>query len=127
MSKFETNNLENQINTVLDDVNAELTSQQCDDISQARIQAIKLAKVRNTFDFSVLSFMQSMLQKQHMMVATPLAFSALLIFFVSFNTSDTLPHLPTNFFSDDVPMEDLTMLEELEFANWLAEQQEMVL
>jgi hypothetical protein len=45
---------------------------------------------------------------------------------VNIGSGDKLPPLPSNLFVQDIPVEDLAMLEELEFANWLAEQKEMV-
>jgi hypothetical protein len=46
---------------------------------------------------------------------------------VSYKQTPLIPVLPAELLTLDVPLEDLTLLEDLEFADWLAEQQEVLL
>lgn len=120
MSQSDDKKLELQVNALLEDKNQNLSAQACSDITRARVQALSKIKRDKYSPF------ERLFSKQSWLVVAPLALSAVLMVIVNFGSGDTLPPLPSNLFVQDIPVEDLAMLEELEFATWLAEQKEMV-
>ncbi|MGJ8682140.1 hypothetical protein [Paraglaciecola sp.] len=119
MSQSDDMKIAKKVNDLLDTENEKLSVEACADISRARLQALNSA---NPDKLTLARF----ISKPTQFVVAPLALSAVFLVLVNFYSGDTLPHLPKHLFAQDVPMEDLAMLEELEFASWLAEQKEMV-
>jgi hypothetical protein len=131
MPLFDPKQLEKQINSHLDEANDALSEDIQNDIQQARVRAIAQAKLKaNTLLGStthrIISSinLQYLFTKKMIYTATPIALVLLVL--VSYKPNKTIPVLPVGLYSEDVPMEDLAMLEDLEFADWLAEQQEVL-
>jgi hypothetical protein len=122
MSQSDDKKLEQHVNALLEDENQNLSVQVCSDITRARVQALNKAKDKDQKH----SLIERLFSKQSWLVAAPLALSAVLMVLVNIGSGDKLPPLPLTLFSQDIPVEDLAMLEELEFATWLAEQKDMV-
>ncbi len=55
--------------------------------------------------------------------AFPAVLAIALLYIVNVDQPNSVPTLPANMLSMDLPTEDLALLEDLEFANWLAEQE----
>ncbi|WP_293751107.1 hypothetical protein [uncultured Paraglaciecola sp.] len=130
-SLFDPKHLEKQINSHLDKANEALSEDIQNDIHQARVMAIAQAKLKvNTLSDSTARRIVSNISLRHMFskkviyTTTPIALALLIL--VSYQPTKTIPALPMGLYSEDVPMEDLAMLEDLEFADWLAEQQEVL-
>ena len=130
-SLFDPKRLEKQINSHLDKANDALSEDIQNDIHKARVRAIAQAKLKaNTLPYSTTRQILSSINLQHIFTtkliytATPVALALLVL--ISYKPIKTIPALPGSFYSEDVPMEDLAMLEDLEFADWLAEQQEVL-
>lgn len=130
-SSFDPKNLEKQINSHLDKANDTLSENVQNDIRQARVRAVAQAKLKvNTLQHPTTRHIISSINLQHIFTkkviftATPIALTLLVL--VNYTPSRTIPALPEGFYSVDVPMEDLAMLEDLEFVDWLAEQQEVL-
>jgi hypothetical protein len=113
---------EQQINSRLDQANAALPQSVKQDIGAARLnaqaKALALTKKKTTvhnWHFTLPATFTS--------VGVALA----VVVLVSYKQTPLIPVLPAELLTLDVPLEDLTLLEDLEFADWLAEQQEVLL
>lgn len=53
----------------------------------------------------------------------PAALAVALAVYVSYNMNDTIPALPADLLAAEMPPEDLSLLQDLEFADWLAQQE----
>jgi hypothetical protein len=113
---------EQKINSQLDQANAALPQSVKQDIGAARLnaqaKALALSKKRKTvrsWDFTLpASF-------------TSVGVALVVVVLVNYKQTPVIPVLPAELLTLDVPLEDLTLLEDLEFANWLAEEQEVLL
>jgi hypothetical protein len=113
---------EQKINSRLDQANAALPQSVKQDIGAARLnaqaKALALSKKRKTvrsWDFTLpASF-------------TSVGVALVVVVLVNYKQTPVIPVLPAELLTLDVPLEDLTLLEDLEFANWLAEEQEVLL
>jgi hypothetical protein len=130
-SLFDPKHLEKQINSHLDNANDALSENIQNDIHQARVRAVAQAKLKantlpNSTTRNILSSLNfwHILTKKVIYTAAPIALTLLVL--ISYKPNKTIPALPMGFYSEDFPMEDLAMLEDFEFADWLAEQQEVL-
>ena len=123
----------------LEQANAGLPEEVLSDIAQARMNALRtvrqqevngsqkprfskrLTEVRDRLRYQ-LSLEQ--LSLHNIKVTAPVAVAVVVAVLVSYNQNNAVPVLPTELVSGDVPTEELAMLEDLEFASWLAEQQQ---
>ncbi|MBE1298689.1 MAG: hypothetical protein GJ680_02095 [Alteromonadaceae bacterium] len=121
-SKFDSERVQQQVTRVLDEANDSLSQQQLSDISQARMNALRLARAAKSTDAqgANLSWL-----KRHYQLATPVAVAVLLAVLVSYNQINTVPAIPAEMMLGEVPTEELALLEDLEFASWLAEQEQV--
>lgn len=55
--------------------------------------------------------------------ALPASLAIALLYIVNIEQPNSVPAFPADMLSMDLPSEDLELLEDLEFANWLAEQE----
>jgi len=115
-----------KITKVLDNLTDNLSEQTRNDISQVRINALAIAdKVNNkTKNETILTnqfsnFINNFFPK----VLLPIGITAALLVTFSLNyfTQKNIPEIPLAMTTVDMPIEDLDLLENLEFITWLAE------
>jgi hypothetical protein len=131
-STFEPQDMQARVKQSLDEANKALPEHVSRDISRARIQALAKARIYSSKQAKgsgaqVLESLRRLLTPNFPKVFAPLAVAALLVVLVSYPQTDTFPAFPGELLIADVPMEDFALLEELEFADWLAEEQQEVL
>ncbi|MCC2605460.1 hypothetical protein [Planctobacterium marinum] len=114
----------------LEQANETLSDDALADIAQARMAALSAARsrqARGTRSAVTIPLWERLrrevLLHQFRFVA-PAAVAVVVAVLVSYNSFDTVPVLPGDFLTTDMPSEELAMLEDLEFASWLAEQQQ---
>ncbi|MGS2721100.1 hypothetical protein [Paraglaciecola aestuariivivens] len=112
--------VEHQVNRQLDQANAALPEQVKLDIATARLQAQAMAKAKQQ---PRLKPRISIMPASFATLGVAILVAAL----VSYQPNPKIPALPAAILTEEVPLEDLALLEDLEFANWLAEQQEVLL
>jgi hypothetical protein len=122
-SQSDPENLEKLVNSQLDAANNLLPKNVNEDICQARVRAITQAKFDSQVSSVFFNKLSKMLERKLVVAGAPLILAVLIL--VNYKQSDTMPMLPAGVFSTELPSEDLAMLEDLEFASWLAEQQEV--
>ena len=130
-SKSKVRELEAHVRQCLDNANQDLPDVVRQDISQARIQALAQAKLYSSDKKSplfakALELFGYIFSDNLAKLGGPLAVAVIAAVLVSYRLTDTIPAFPGELLTADVPMEDFALLEELEFANWLAEQQEVL-
>ncbi len=111
--------LEQQLNAQLEQANADLPESVKQDIASARMQALAQAKANQ----QAKGFKATFVPATFASVGVALAVVAL----VSYQQPPAIPAMPAELYATDMPSEDLALLEDLEFANWLLEQQEVLL
>lgn len=114
------------INQQLDQESTQLSESVRADIANARMQALRTArenkqKPANKFDVS--GFM-TLLANYKWQLSMPTAVAVAVVILVSYTSRETIPALPSELLVADIPTEDLGLLEELEFATWLAQQEQ---
>ena len=128
-SKFEDKKTQNKVIESLEHANAELSDSVLDDIAQARMNAIRAAHQQGEMSpfQRYLRATTEMLRREllvnNLKFAAPLAVAVVVTVLVSYDQSNSIPAFPAELMSGDIPSEELAMLEDLEFASWLAEQQ----
>lgn len=129
-SNSEQNEVNRKAVQALEQANDQLSDDVLADIHNARVQALNSAQnqpARWRFWQSFLNGWQRLRQDvlvHQFRYAAPAAVAVIVAVLVSYNPDETIPALPEAFLSEDIPGEELAMLEELEFASWLAEQQQ---
>lgn len=129
-TQIEQSDVEKNVISALEQSNANMDDAVLSDIAQARLQAIQAAKDGKSG--STISqwlgraqeWLRYDLLVDNYKFATPLAVAVVVTVLVSYNQDNSVPVLPVELLSGDVPTEELAMLEDLEFASWLAEQQQ---
>lgn len=114
----------------LDDANEQLTEQQLKDIQQVRLNALRgQTEIRQRgWLFRAHEYIAQQLGSSSVLVAAPVAVAVIMGLLVSYSNESEIPALPLEYVSTDVPSEELALLEDLDFATWLAENnQESVL
>lgn len=130
LSGAETKDVEKQVISALEQANSRLSDDVLSDIAQARLNALSKAQETGPQSF-LIRHMQGMYEwlrydlfVHNYKMAAPLAVAVVVTVLVSYTQDNSVPVLPLELLSGDVPTEELAMLEDLEFANWLAEQQQ---
>ncbi|BDX05679.1 DUF3619 family protein [Planctobacterium marinum] len=129
-SQSEQDTLNRNVNTLLDEANAKLSDEVLSDITQARLNALHTASAKrdqkNKLPMPIQWWqrMQQEVMTHQFRYVAPAAVAVIVAVLVSYNQSNTVPVLPEVFFTGDIPGEELALLEDLEFASWLAEQQQ---
>lgn len=101
----------------LDEANAALSDDVLDELRQRRQQALRDARAQ-VAGHSRFKGWQG---------AVVLPAAAVAVFaFLRYDTGEVIPALPSAALLAEVPAEDLALLEDLEFASWLAEQENEV-
>lgn len=97
-----------------------------DDIYQARMKALNAyqnkAKAGSNKGIGATWF-SSPFPK----VALPVAAAVLVAVSLNYHTTASVPELPLAMMTEEMPTEDLALLEELEFVTWLAENEQQAL
>ena len=128
-SKFEDKSAENQqlaqwISKQLDESNENLSEQQLSNIAQARNKALRLLNEKSQLsgdDKRHGSWLKQILTFRALAYAAPAVFLAITVTMLSLNQESVIQTLPIELVNAEMPVEDLAMLEDLEFATWLAE------
>ena len=130
LSRTETKDVEKQVIGVLEQTNSRLSDEVLSDITQTRLVAMQKAQ-ETTPKPCYIRYMQEAydwlrydLFVHNYKMAAPVAVAVVVTVLVSYTKDNSVPVLPLELLSGDVPTEELAMLEDLEFANWLAEQQQ---
>lgn len=112
-STFEQKSIEQQVIDSLDAANEGLPTAVQHDIALARQHALIQAKYQQQ---------KPRYRARWWQYAVPTVFAVTLTLLVSYQHSDSVPVMPLEMMSADVPAEDISLLEDLEFAAWLATQ-----
>lgn len=125
-------NVEQAVNAALDQSVHNLSDKALGDIYKARHAALNALKTQNagqsrqTKKDITAQFMQMAMQP-FPRIALPVAAAVLIAITLNVETSDPLPAIPLALVTEDVPTEDLALLEDLKFVTWLAENEQDVL
>ena len=129
-SQSEQDKLNSKVNAMLDEANANLSDEVLSDITQARLKVLQIAsngsrkKISAAMPIKWWQRIQREVLIHQFRYVAPAAVAVIIAVLVSYNQSNTVPVLPEALLTGDVPAEELAMLEDLEFASWLAEQQQ---
>lgn len=123
MSEFNDDSVNKWANTHLDNANASLPQHIKDDVARARQAALQQARQAPASSLSTWDKVRERFTPVTLMqVSVPVAVAVMVTMLVSYSSDEHIPALPVQLLTENVPAEDLDMLEELEFATWLAEQ-----
>ncbi|MFT4925046.1 MAG: hypothetical protein ACI8WB_001136 [Phenylobacterium sp.] len=124
------NSIEQQVNAALDQSVNGLSVKTQMDIARVRNQALALAAnpVKAPSMFKLLATgIGQIADKAFPKVAIPMAAAVLIGVAVNYNSVEQVPELPLAMLTSEIPAEALTLLEDLEFVTWLAENEQEVL
>jgi len=110
----------------LDKADSQLTEEVRQDISLARRRALAEGQGVKSDDLSWVTRARDWLRQHLYVTTTPIAVAIAVVILLSYQSVEKLPVMPVELVSADVPMEDLALLEDLEFAHWLSQQQEVL-
>ena len=116
--------VERLINQRLDSANEQLSDAVRADISRARQQALRIARQNKSETLSIRERVLESFVNYKWQLSMPMAVAAAVVILVSYTSRETIPMLPEEILVADIPTEDLGLLEDLEFATWLAEQEQ---
>ncbi|SFD53868.1 hypothetical protein [Pseudoalteromonas denitrificans] len=114
------------INTALDKNIIDMPEQVLSDIAQVRKLALNKSKLKSKKTLLSESF-EAFFSGSFLKVSAPIAAMILISLSVTTNNKQDIPQLPSAMISNDIPTEDLALLEELEFVTWLAENEKNAL
>lgn len=118
--------IEQHINEVLDQSVARLPNETLTDI--ARVRNIALRKMnKQAQPTSMLERFKEVMVLPVTQVAMPVALAVIVGILVNYHSPEEIPALPVAMVTADIPGEDLTLLEDLDFVTWLAENEQEVL
>jgi hypothetical protein len=120
MSRYEDDTV-GQVVDALDTSNQQLPTHIREDIRLVRQQAMRDAKAVNGKKTRTLRL------PQLAWVGAPAAVALTFIMLVNYPGANDIPALPADMLFVEIPSEDLALLEDLEFAQWLAQQQQVLL
>ena len=121
-SASEQQQTETIVNQHLDNANQQLPAHVRNDIRRARQRALAAQTLRKTGYWQrIIDWLSA--YKWALSMPTGVAVAVLIL--VSYNSTHSIEALPMDMLTTDIPSEDLELLEDLEFATWLAEQQEV--
>ncbi len=118
--------VEQAVNAALDQSVNNLSDKAVGDIFQARHAALNALHAGNVKQGFSAQLMQMVMQP-FPRVALPVAAALLIAVTLNVETSDPVPAIPLALVTEDVPTEDLALLEDLEFVTWLAQNEQDVL
>lgn len=120
-SKYDQELIEKQVTDLLDESEKQLSSKVKHDIRMATRAAVLRARHEQSAKKSIVErFVQPTMQFKF---ALPAFLAVALLYGMNINNPESIPALPANMLAMDLPPEDLGLLEDLEFADWLAEQE----
>ena len=126
MDTHEQTKAEKQVIDALDASVKNMPQKASDDIYQARMKALNAyqhkAKAGANKGIGATWF-SSPFPK----VALPVAAAVLVAVSLNYHTTASVPELPLAMMTEEMPTEDLALLEELEFVTWLAENEQQAL
>lgn len=122
----------NHVNRVLDNTVDNLSDSQLTDIARARQTALRANQASNTSNDN--GFMTFVTNYVNALTLTPVAVAVCIGVLVHYFSSNNLNHqdvshlashieLPAGLIDDEMPTEELALLQDLEFVDWLAEQE----
>lgn len=114
------------VHEALDEENHALPPEVKHDLQNARLKA--LAQLRKPVEtrqswFDKIGFE---FKSAFYWTTAPVAVAIAVVILLSYQSIDTLPVFPADMLTAQVPQEDLALLEDLEFADWLSQQQEVL-
>lgn len=118
--------VEQKVNAALDNSVENLPQKTQDDIYRARQIALHTMKSAQT-KAPVGTRLKHMFAQPMPRVALPVAAAVLIALSLEYGSVEPVPALPVAMMTEDVPTEDLSLLEDLEFVTWLAQNQEEAL
>lgn len=118
--------LEDKVNSALDDSARTLPDNVRDDLYKARMVAMRALHNKNNPGSSGNKFKQWIAQP-FPRAATGVACAVLVALSLGYGSVETVPALPIAMMTEDVPTENLSLLEDLEFVTWLAENEAQAL
>lgn len=110
----------------LEQADSQLSDQVRQDIALARRKAIVQARSSEASKQPWLARLVRWVQQHIYITTAPIAVAMAVVILLSYQSVENLPVMPVELVSADVPMEDLALLEDLEFAHWLSQQQEVL-
>ncbi len=121
-SDNDSGHVEQRINQALDHSVEQLPQTTKDSLYKARLTALSAmhnkAKPKN-LSWQIRQLIAHPLPK----VAVPVTAALLVALSWQYGTVESVPQLPIAMMSEDMPSEDLALLEDLEFVTWLAQEQ----
>ncbi len=118
-NKISSDSIEKLTVDALDKSIGNLPEEQELDLAKARILALK--QYKQTKDKPIMRFFSLFSVKKFATIAIPVAASAVIAFNINQAPIISVPEIPVALVHDEIPVEDLVMLENLEFLAWLAE------
>lgn len=115
-SKSNKTDIESLANSALDSANEQLSDEVRQSLAQARKRAVQ--RVPGNYPEDQLNHWFPSFR-----ILAPVTFALGLVLLISYPSKDEIPVLPQGMFAEDIPTVDAAILEDLEFAIWLAEQQ----
>ena len=112
------NEITQWVNQALDQSVAAMPNKVQSDIAKARREAISQSQKPNTLVQYLLPLPK---------VAIPVAAAALIVVMMPQINQEPVPALPVAMVTSQIPTEDLSLLESLEFVTWLAENEQETL
>ncbi len=119
--KYTDDDIEQIVNAQLDAANSTLPSDRLRDLHNARMQALR-SDHSNGFT-SIVRLWHRGKDAINMAVAVPSFAVVAMVLLISYGQGESVPALPLDFMATDLPTEDILLLEDLEFATWLVEQE----
>ncbi|GGA68297.1 hypothetical protein GCM10011369_07430 [Neiella marina] len=119
------NEVEQLVNQQLDASSAQLDDVVRNDIASARLTALATARTAKLGNEprAWSSLITSLFHRPRWQYAMPMVALAT-VMLVTYTSRQTIPALPQELVLADVPAADLGLLEDLEFATWLAQRQQ---
>ena len=123
-----------QINQALDQSVNNMDSETLSDIAQARNYALrnyasknKALKIAQRKKASEPGFLKELVLSPFSAALVPLAMAVIAVVSVNVYMVSPIPELPLAMVTGEIPTEDLTLLKDLEFVIWLAENEKSAL
>jgi len=129
-NKQQSNEVEKQITAALDSLNDNLSDKVLTDIAQVREKALTSRQETNqqTISFRLASLINSLISHLTLKVSLPLGVAAALLITLTYNNLNLqqIPEIPLAMTTTNMPSEDITLLQDLEFIQWLAEHEQEI-
>jgi hypothetical protein len=122
----QSDSVETLVTSALDQSVDNLSDKALSDIAQARHAAMN-ALYNKKQKLTVAEQMTQWVKQPFPRVAFPVAAAVVIAVSLNYSFVDSVPAIPLAMMTEDVPTEDLTLLEDLEFVTWLAQNEQDVL